>query len=75
MKKEIFSQVQLCPHIHVPGMHAMSELTMITKYMMYICVCVCVCVCVSTATDVLMNGTLCDNLFERLQEIGLATPI
>jgi hypothetical protein len=37
--------------------------------------CVCVCVCVSTATDVLMNGTLCDNLFERLQEIGLATPI
>jgi hypothetical protein len=39
------------------------------------CVCVCVCVCVSTATDVLMNGTLCDNLFERLQEIGLATPI
>jgi hypothetical protein len=30
---------------------------------------------VASATDVLMNGTLCEDLFELLQEIGLATPI
>jgi hypothetical protein len=30
---------------------------------------------VASGTDVLMNGTLCENLFELLQEIGLATLI
>lgn len=47
----------------------MSALTMITKHMTYIYM------YVASATDVLMNGTLCEDLFELLQEIGLATPI
>lgn len=44
---------------------------MITKHMTYIYIAI----DVASAADVLMNGTLCENLFELLQEIGLATPI
>lgn len=48
---------------------------MITKHMTYIYIYISIAIDVASATDVLMNGPLCENLFELLQEIGLATTI